>query len=152
MVKITLKQRIAAKASKIQSVLLEHEKLGRFFNAQFCLVKAENEGELSGGKGSIRQITIGKYQFKEEIVSATSHHICYRIIGEGPVSNHQGDIYLTPIETREMDDALNKSITELYYIIVCSGPKFIPDFIVKFLIAKDIKRAMMKLAEHFNEH
>jgi len=148
MIKIELKQTIFSIPSQIQKVLLTHENLGRFFNAEFSIVKTGNEGEISGGKGCVRQVTIGKHQFKEEIISATDNHICYRIIGDGPVSNHQGDIYLKPININD----LSKDATELYYVIVCSGPKFVPDFIVKFLIAKDIKQALKKLAEYFNEH
>jgi len=147
MIKIALKQKVLSSPNKIQNVLLNHEYLDRFFKAKFCLLKKESVGEVAGGKGAVRQVIIGKHQFKEEIVSATDNHICYRIIGNTPVSNHQGDIYLTSIETNDV----NKSVTELYYVIVCSGPKFVPDFIVKYLIAKDIKRAMVKLAEYFDE-
>ena len=148
MIKIELKQRIFSTPDKIQQMLLAQENLERFFHAKFRIVQGEDEGEISGGKGSVRQVTIGKHQFKEEIISATKNHICYRIIGDEPVSNHQGDIYLKLIN---MND-LSKEVTELYYVIVCSGPKFVPDFIVKILVAKDIKRAIKKLAEYFDEY
>jgi hypothetical protein len=95
MISITVAQEILAPAKEVAEVLLNHAQLGRFFNAQISLVKPENQGELKGGQGAVRQISIGKITFKERILSANYHHICYQIIGNKPVANHQGDIYLT---------------------------------------------------------
>ncbi len=94
MINITVAQKICASANEIAEVLLNHAQLGRFFNAQISLVKPENEGAIKGGQGAVRHITIGKITFEEEIINASYHHICYQIIGNKPVANHQGDIYL----------------------------------------------------------
>ncbi len=95
MISITVAQEILAPANKVAEVLLNHAQLGRFFNAKISLIKPENQGELKGGQGAVRQVSIGKITFKERILSANYHHICYQIIGNKPVANHQGDIYLT---------------------------------------------------------
>ena len=94
MINITVAQKICASANEIAEVLLNHAQLGRFFNAQISLVKPENEGAIKGGQGAVRHIKIGKITFEEEIINANYHHICYKIIGNKPVANHQGDIFL----------------------------------------------------------
>jgi hypothetical protein len=171
-------------------VLLNHAQLGRFFNAKISLIKPENQGELKGGQGAVRQISIGKITFKERILSANYHHICYQIIGNKPVANHQGDIYLTTYsdvnnlpkiaiknnhelkknkaqqhnrsvhskdntslanikETNK--EATNPSFTYINYIITFNGLAWLPDFLVKFLVKRDISAAMQGLAEHFTK-
>jgi len=142
MIKIEVKQHILAPVDQVVKTLLAHQQLDRFFNAKFQLIKTQNAGEIKGGKGAVRQITIGKIVFEEQIVSASHNHICYRIIGKGPVFDHQGDIYLTP------DDVDIKS-TQLDYVIKFKGPKWLPDFILMFLVERDIQNAMNKLAVYF---
>ncbi len=142
MITIYVTQKIPAPVEKVSRVLLEHQKLDRFFNANISLKKPENNGEISGGKGAIRQIMIGKIVFFEEIISATTQHICYRIIGKGPVSEHQGDIRLTPV------DADDKA-SQLDYVITFKSPRWLPSFVLKWLVERDIKKAMWKLAQYF---
>tara|TARA_B110000908_G_C9892476_1_gene287417 strand:- start:7 stop:438 length:432 start_codon:yes stop_codon:yes gene_type:complete len=142
MIAIKVKQQLLAPVKQVMQTLLAHQQLDRFFNAKFQLMKTENEGEIVGGKGAVRQVTMGKIVFKEQIISANDNHICYRIIGKGPVFDHQGDIYLTP------DDLDNKT-TQLDYVIQFNGPKWLPDFILLFLVERDIQKAMKKLAVYF---
>ena len=142
MITINVEQQVLSPIEQVNKALLDHQQLDRFFNAKFKLIKTQNDGELVGGKGAIRQVTIGKIAFKEQIISASHEHICYRIIGKGPVANHQGDIRLTPLG----DD---NTTTQLDYIIKFDGPKWLPNFILKFFIERDIKQAMKNLAEHF---
>jgi hypothetical protein len=142
MITIEITQKILAPLSQVSEALLAHANLDRFFNAKIELVTSENDGELLGGKGAVRQIAIGNITFEEKIISATLEHICYRIIGKGPVSNHQGDIRLTPTG----DD--NQS-TQLDYVIQFKGPSWLPDFLLKHIVGRDIKNAMQKLALYF---
>jgi len=76
------------------------------------------------------------------VISASDSHIRYRIIGKAPVSNHQGDIFLTV-------SADNSKKTTLKYKIKFEGPLWLPDFILKFVVGRDINNAMKKLAGHF---
>jgi len=150
MITIKVEQQIPAAVEKVIYILLEHQHLDRFFNAKFSIVKRENDGELTGGKGAVRQVSIGKIVFKEQIISAEDNHICYRIIGKGPVSEHQGDIYLTTVDgEKTADSPFRKAATQLNYIIEFTGPKWCPNGILKFFIERDIQKAMKKLAEHF---
>ena len=142
MVRIDLSKTIEATPKRVLDALTQHAKLDRFFNAKFRIIKPENEGEPSGGKGTIRQVNMGRHTFLEEILYADEAHIAYRILGKGPVTEHRGDIRLA---------ANGESGSALSYRIQCKGPKLVPDFIVKFILEKDIKRALDKLARHFHE-
>lgn len=144
MITIEVTQKISAPVEQVCQVLLDHPKLERFFNAKIKTTQIQNEGELIGGKGAVRQITIGKIVFEEKIISATNEHICYRIIGNWPVSDHQGDIQLTSL-------GVDNQTTQLDYVIKFNGPKWLPSFLLKFFVASDINKAMKKLAEHFDD-
>lgn len=173
MISITVAQEILAPAKEVAEVLLNHTQLGRFFNAKISLVKSENQGEIKGGQGAVRQVSIGKITFKERILSANYHHICYQIIGNKPVANHQGDIYLTTnsdvtnlpnnrslhsndntgltnIEETNKE-ATNPSFTHINYIIKFNGLAWLPDLLLKILVKRDISAAMQRLAEHFTK-
>jgi hypothetical protein len=140
MISIKLEQHITSSKHKISETLLDHENLSRFFNAKFKLITKEGKGEIVGGKGAVRQVFIGRHSFNEQIICANDGHICYQIVGKGPVTKHQGDIYLITV---------NPSKTKILYEIQCQGPHFIPSFIVKYMIEKDIRKALVKLASYF---
>ena len=142
MITIEVTQKISAPVEQVCQVLLDHPQLERFFNAKVKTIKMQNEGELLGGKGAIRQVSIGKIVFEEEIISASDEHICYRIVGNWPVSDHQGDIQLTPLD-------VGNRTTQLDYVINFNGPKWLPSFLLKFFVGSDITKAMKKLAQHF---
>ena len=155
MITIVVKQQVAAPLEQVSQVLLAHAQLDRFFNAKIKLLKSENDGELVGGKGAIRQISIGKIVFNEEIISASNEHICYRIVGNWPVSDHQGDIRLTSFIAPQVKSEIptlceDKQSTNIDYLIQFKGPKWLPDFLLKFFVGRDIKNAMKKVALHFS--
>ena len=149
MITINVTQQVLATPEQISQVLLTHEQLDRFFNADIRQLQAENSGEIIGGKGAIRQISIGKIVFEEEIISASTEHICYRIIGDWPVSSHQGDIQLTSLNAHSVSTGCADNITKVDYVIHFNGPKWLPDFLLEFIVGRDIKRAMTKLAQYF---
>jgi hypothetical protein len=150
MITIEVKQHVPAPLEQVSQILLAHTQLERFFNAKIKLLKSENDGELIGGEGAIRQISIGKIVFNEEIISASNEHICYRIIGKSPVSEHQGDIRLTS-GVLALDE--DKGSTNIDYLIQFKGPKWLPDFLLKFFVGRDIENAMKKVAQYFTtEH
>jgi len=154
MITIVVKQQVPAPLEQVSQVLLAHAQLDRFFNAQIEQLKSEDDGELIGGKGAIRKISIGKIVFQEEIISASHEHICYRIVGNWPVSNHQGDIRLTSFIAPQVKPEVttlggDKPSTNIDYLIQFKGPKWLPGFLLKFFVGRDIKNAMKKLALHF---
>ena len=141
MISITVRKNINATPLKIRELLLEHEQLNRFFDARFKLIREQDEEEVKGGKGAIRQITMMGVKFEEKIISADENHISYEIIGSKPVSEHRGNILFSPGKN---------SSTEVNYNICCKAPWWIPSFILSFFIKKDVKQALNKLADKFD--
>ncbi|MFT4810190.1 MAG: hypothetical protein ACI9LX_003553 [Paraglaciecola sp.] len=146
MISISVKQNITAKPSQVRDILLEHEHLCRFFNARFSLIKAQNEAEISGGTGSVRQVSMLGGKFQERIINADDKQISYQIIGNKPVAHHRGDIYFRSNNSPVTSTA---STTEITYNISCKEPWWVPEFILGYLIKKDITQALKKLASHF---
>ena len=149
-IEVFLQQEIQATPEQLLVVLLDHLKLGRFFRAKFVLINGQDSNEISGGKGSIRQVSIGKHQFLEEIIAASKRGISYRIVGAGPVFDHRGDIMFTSTSTKPNVSTKGQSKL-VQYRIKCNGPKWTPDFIVKYVISRDIKQALKQLAIFFND-
>lgn len=140
MVNVDVLQQVAATPNEISKVLLDHQHLGRFFDAKFSLTSIADDGELAGGKGAIRKVTVAWVNFSEQVLLATSTHIRYAIVGNKPLSNHQGDIYLTE---------QSPNLTSVRYTIVCNGPKWLPDKWVEILLAQAMKKALIKIHHYF---
>jgi hypothetical protein len=145
MIFITLKQNLAATPEQVSSTLLDHARLNRFFNARFLLLNYQNDGEIKGGAGSLRQVKTVGSTFNELIVSANNSHISYQIVGDKPVANHRGDIYFFAVENSVIP------MSEVNYHIRCSSLWWLPDFIVKYFIEKNINHALKNLKSHFKE-
>jgi len=143
MISINLKQSIAATPSQVSDILLDHEQLNRFFDASFLLIKKQNEGEIKGGKGAVREVSMLGVKFEEQIISADSNHISYQIVGNKPVADHRGDIHFFE------DNNTATSMTEVTYKINCKSPWWLPSFILSFFIKKDITQALKKLSTNF---
>lgn len=140
MISITVKQKVGATPLQIRQTLLKHEQLDRFFNADFLLIKKQNEGEIEGGKGSVRQVSMVGIQFEEQIISADNNHISYQIIGNKPVADHRGDICFCS------DSDSVTPITKITYNINFKPVWWQPSAILAFFIKKDITQALKKLA------
>jgi len=136
---IYVEQEVLASQQKLLEVMADHVGLTRFFKAKFSIVQEANAGEIKGGKGCIRRVSSGKNQFNEKIVSASTNGISYRITGLGPVTDHQGDIVFKNAD----------HLTIIQYHIKFNGPKWVPDFLVKYIVTKDIKTGLIKLADYF---
>ena len=144
MISINLKQMIAATPVQIRDVMLEHQQLNRFFNADFLLIKEQSEGEIKGGKGAVRQVNISGIKFEEQIISADNNHISYQIIGNKPVADHRGEIHFS------IDNNAATPMTEITYKICCKTPWWLPSFILSLFVKKDITLALKKLSLSFN--
>lgn len=140
MVNVDVVQMIAGSASEISKILLAHQQLGRFFDGKFSLLKSADKDEVTGGKGAIREITLAGVTFSEQILQANTSHIRYAIIGERPLSCHQGNIYL---------DEQTPVLTRMRYTIVCHAPKWLPDKLVAFLLTQAMKKALIKINLYF---
>jgi len=141
MIKIKLDKTIDCPRAQVVALLLHHQQLGRFFNAKFSQTRDALPGEPLGGRGAIRQITMRGQCFFEEITHATQRKISYRIIGQGPVSNHRGDIVFS-----DQGEA-----THIDYTITCSAPWWQPNFLVGAVIKRDIANGLTKLARYCDE-
>ena len=97
MVNVYYQKNIAATPKELRDTLLDHQNLSDFFNASFKVLKAENDNEISGGKGCVREVTILGVRFKEEIVRADTNGIEYRVVDDFPVKAHRGVIAFTQI-------------------------------------------------------
>jgi hypothetical protein len=139
MINIVVKKILTATPLQIREALLEHEQLNRFFNAEFLLIKKQNEGEVKGGKGAVRQVNMLGIQFEEQIINADNNHISYQIIGNKPVADHRGEVYFY-----QRIDA-STAMTDVTYNIVCKSPWWIPSIILSYFIEKDIIQALKKL-------
>ncbi|MGB1263192.1 MAG: SRPBCC family protein [Cognaticolwellia sp.] len=139
MINVDVEQNIAASASEISAILLDHPKLARFFDARFSQLQSANADEMVGGKGAVREVTIAGVKFSEQVLLANTEHIRYAIIGDRPLRNHQGNIYLAQQAA---------SLTKVRYTIVGHGPKWLPDKLLAFLLSHGVKKALVKLNQH----
>ncbi|MCG7532419.1 SRPBCC family protein [Psychrobium sp. MM17-31] len=137
MITISLSQSINASAEEVRTVLLEHDKLGRFFDGKFAIKQPQ---QCDSGAGLIREITMRGQKFCEEIVAVTKNCIHYRIIGTKPVNNHYGSIHF--IDTGDG--------CQLNYFITCKAQWWQPSFIVQKVINQDISQGLMKLRDYFD--
>ncbi len=140
MVNVDVVQVIAAAPSEVSKILLDHQNSARFFDAKFSVAKTADEGEVSGGKGAIRNLNVAGVKFSEQILIANADHIRYAIIGDRPLRGHQGNIYL---------NEASPSSTSVRYTIVCEAPNWLPDKLVEFLLSHAMKKALVKINKYF---
>ena len=112
MADVYYQKNIAATPKELCDTLLDHQNLSDFFNASFKVLKAENDNEISGGKGCVREVTILSVRFKEEIIHADTNGIEYRVVDDFPVKAHRGVIAFTQQENS----------TNVSYRITCRAP------------------------------
>lgn len=142
---IFVKQSIPASPEALLQVLLKHENLDRFFNARFSIVHDQDNNEIDGGKGCIREVTTAGLTFQEQILKADDDAIEYRIIGNFVLKNHFGKIVFCP------NNNSSAIITDVEYSIVFQTPWYLPNNLIKHVIERDITKAMDKLKGYFNE-
>ena len=129
MVKVSVQQQVQASRKQVLGELLDHANLSRFFNAKFRQVRKQNEGSITGGQGTQRQVSMLGTSFVEEILSADESGISYQIIGDWPVKQHRGTITLIAGQGDE---------TLVNYQIVCQSPWFLPSALLQCLLNKDM--------------
>ena len=140
MVNVCYQKNIAATPKELCDTLLDHQNLSDFFNASFKVLKAENDNEISGGKGCVREVTILSVRFKEEIIHADTNGIEYRVVDDFPVKAHRGVIAFTQQENS----------TNVSYRITCRAPWYIPSWLLSRLLQNDIEQCLDKLGARFD--
>lgn len=145
MINILVKQSIPTSKEILLQTLLEHEQLGRFFNARFSVVRAENKNEIKGGSGCVRAIKTAGLTFQEQIMEANSDGIHYQIIGDFFLKEHVGKIMFSS------NNNGSAVVTGVEYSIAFQVPWYLPSRLIKYFVESDIIKAMQKLKEHFDE-
>mgnify|MGYP000253332752 CR=1 FL=1 len=140
MVDVYYQKNIATTPKELCDTLLDHQNLSDFFNASFKVLKAENDNEISGGKGCVREVTILSVRFKEEIIHADTNGIEYRVVDDFPVKAHRGVIAFTQQENS----------TNVSYRITCRAPWYIPNWLLTRLLQNDIEQCLDKLGVRFD--
>ncbi|MGE6417531.1 SRPBCC family protein [Alteromonas macleodii] len=140
MVDVYYQKNIAATPKELCDTLLDHQNSSDFFNASFKVLKAENDNEISGGKGCVREVTILSVRFKEEIIHADTNGIEYRVVDDFPVKAHRGVIAFTQQENS----------TNVSYRITCRAPWYIPSWLLSRLLQNDIEQCLDKLGARFD--
>lgn len=115
-------------AETVFSILCDHARLNRFFNASFSIISAE-EGVVR------RQVTILGYQFIEHVTQTDLYTLEYYIAGPSPVKNHSAKIKVKPL----------KAGCQLTYLIHCDAKWWQPTWLLRLLITHDLKKALIKL-------
>lgn len=154
MVEVNLKQAVRATSSQLCALFLDHKNLSRFFNAEFTVDRPAMSGEIHGGKGCRRRVNMRGNHFVEEIISADTTEIQYKIIGDKPLSGHLGRIaFYTLKRTQDnLDKSVNAQQTEISYKIIGKAPFWQPTWLVAWVIKRDIQKGLEKIAEHFHAH
>jgi len=135
---IHLQQKVTMPSQKLLILLTDHARLSRFFNATFNVLNVSTNSLLAGGEGCLREVTTRGSTFIEEIVKADHQGIEYRIVGDKPLKNHQGIIRFIADE----------SYMTIDYRISGQVVGWLPSFIVKYVIEKDIQKALSRIAKY----
>lgn len=140
MLVVEYQKQIACTADTLLNTLLDHSNLGRFFNAKFQVLRPANKGEISGGKGCIRQVSILGVNFEEQITQADQTGICYQVLNDFPVRQHRGEIHFHKIGEH----------TQVSYRIQYQHPWYIPKFALKSILQKDIQQCLNRLGDMYD--
>ncbi|WP_372770035.1 SRPBCC family protein [Pseudoalteromonas sp.] len=140
MISVNYQKAIKATPDQIFTKLIDHPNLDQFFNAKFAVIKEQDDGEPLGGKGCIRKISIFGVSFLEEIIAANEKEIRYRVLNDFPVKNHLGVI---SFQTQ-------KHNTTVSYCITCQSPWYLPRFILRKVLAKDIRNCLDNLGAMYD--
>ncbi|AXT39394.1 SRPBCC family protein [Alteromonas sp. BL110] len=142
MVNVHYQRIINATPQVLRDTLLDHQNLSDFFNASFKVLKDENDGEVSGGVGCVREVSILGVRFKEEIVKADTSGIDYRVVDDFPVHAHRGSIRFSA----------QGSLTKVFYRISCCAPWYMPNWLLTRMLQNDIEQCLDKLGARFDTH
>ncbi|WP_249297152.1 SRPBCC family protein [Pseudoalteromonas phenolica] len=140
MLVVEYQKRITCSTDTLLNTLLDHSNLDRFFNAKFKVLKPANKDEITGGKGCIRQVSILGVCFEEQIIQADQTGICYQVLNDFPVRQHRGEIHFQ--KTGEH--------TQISYRIQCQSPWYIPKFVLKAILQKDIQQCLNRLGDMYD--
>lgn len=134
---ITLEQTANVPKKILFNLLSDHEKLGRFFYADFSLVRQGKPD--TNGIGAVREVTTGPFKFQEQIIDyKENEHLHYKIINGGPIKEHGSWIRF---------QSINATQSLIHYRIKFSPKISGTGWLIKYLIEKDIRKALSTIAQ-----
>ena len=135
---INLKQTADVPKKVLFKLLSDHENLGRFFNAEFSLIK-HGKPDING-IGAVRKVISGPFTFQEQIIDyKENEHLHYKIIQGGPVNEHGSWIRFK---------SLNANQSQIHYRIKFSPRIRGTGWLIKMFLEKDIKKALSNIARY----
>ena len=139
---ITLEKTAKVPKKVLFELLTDHGNLGRFFDGQYNLIK-EGKPE-SNGIGAIREVSNGLFTVQEQVIDyKQNEHLHYKIIQGAAVEEHGGWIKF---------NSLNAHDSMIHYRIMFTPKVKGTGWIMKYLIEKQIKRALDNLANYGEDH
>ena len=140
MISVHSKKIVRASTEQVFNRLTDHENLNQLFNAKFKVLKPSESGQPMGGKGCIRQVSIWPLTFQEQIIRADHNAIHYTVLNDFPVKNHLGKFCFE----------IKGQSTQVSYSIECVAPWYLPNFILKSILAKAIQNCLTKLGKLYD--
>lgn len=120
------------------ALLSDHAQLGRFFNAEYSLIRSGKPE--TNGIGAIREVTQGPFTYQEQIIDfKENEHIHYQIIQGAPVNEHGGWIKFKSI---------NATQSQIHYHITFSPKIKGTGWLIKYQIQHFLKQALTNLIQH----
>ncbi|MEJ2766344.1 SRPBCC family protein [Photobacterium sp. MCCC 1A19761] len=135
---IALEQAVDVPKQVLFQLLSDHDNLGRFFSAEYSLIK-QGKPEVNG-IGAVREVNLGRFRFREQIIDyKENEHLHYKIIEGAPLNEHGGWIRF---ESLSADKSL------IHYRIKFSPRIRGTGWFIKLLLEKSIKKALANLATY----
>lgn len=135
---IALEQAVDVPKTVLFQLLADHDNLGRFFDAEYSLIK-QGKPEVNG-IGAVREVNTGPFCFQEQIIDyKENEHLHYKIIQGAPVNEHGGWIRF---------ESLSASKSLIHYRIKFSPRVLGTGWLIKLLLENNTKRALANIAKY----
>lgn len=119
-------------------LLSNHAQLGRFFNAEYCLLRQGKPD--TNGIGAIREVKSRFFVYQEQIIDyKQNEHLHYKIITGAPIIEHGSWIKFISI---------NATQSKIFYHITFSPRFFGTGWLIKHYIHRVIKQALINIIQH----
>ena len=133
---IALEQAVDVPKTFLFQLLSDHDNLGRFFSADYSLIK-QGKPEING-IGAVREVSTGPFRFQEQIIDyKENEHLHYKIIQGAPVNEHGGWVRFESLSA-------NKSL--VHYRIKFSPSVRGTGWLIKLLLENNIRKALSNVA------
>lgn len=135
---ITLEQTADVPKKVLFKLLSDHENLGRFFDAEFSLIRP-GKPDING-IGAVRKVSTGPFTFQEQIIDyKENEHLHYKIIQGAPINEHGGWIRFK---------SLNANQSQIHYSIKFSPRIRGTGWLIKLFLKMNTKKALSNIARY----